>query len=193
MRLLRQGICLFLLLAFPTWLAAQAAAAKKAPARAPVKTADELREECKKFVQEFFDWYLPKASADVSKQGPADALALKKHPEDFSRELTYALATDAAARAKSNEVVGLDGDPFLNCQDCPLHVQYGEPKLNGYRCQVALYFVQDGVAEAEPHVIPEAAYLPGKKWIFVNFLDGDGQGDLLKTLKELKAEREKAK
>jgi hypothetical protein len=161
------------------------------PTRTPPKTSDELREECKKFVQDFFDWYVPKASADVNKQGStAEALALKKRPEDFSRALRYALTGDASASAKSTEVVGLDGDPFLNCQDCPKKVKFGEPRLTGYKCQVALYFMQDNVQEEKPHVTAEAMFTQ-KRWVFTNFLDPDGGEDLLSTLQKLKQDRSK--
>ncbi len=176
---------LLLIVLLPNLLTAQAAKPTK-PAKTPAKTADELRDDCKKFVQEFYDWYLPKASADVNKQGStAEALALKKRPDDFSRALKYALTVEAAAGTKSTELVGLDGDPFLNCQQCPLHVKYGDPKLTGYKCQLPLYFIQDGEAETAPHVIPEAMYTQ-KRWVFTNFIDGDGSGDLMQTLKKIK-------
>jgi len=179
---LRASAFLLLALSLPTFVNAQTAK----PTRTPVKTADELREDCKKFVQGFYDWYLPKASADVNKQGStAEALALKKRPDDFSRALKYALMKDSAASAQSTEVVGLDGDPFLNCQDCPKKVKYGDPKLTGYKCQVSLFFMQDNVPEEKAHVIAEAMYTQ-KRWVFTNFIDGDGSGDLMQTLKKIK-------
>jgi hypothetical protein len=182
---LRIYACLLAVLLLPTFVNAQAAKAT----RTPPKTSDELREECKKFVQDFYDWYLPKAAADVSKQGSTgEALALKKRPEDFSRALKSALTVDAAASAKSTELVGLDGDPFLNCQDCPKKVKFGEPKLTGYKCQVSLFFMQDNVPEEQPHVIAEAMYTQ-KRWVFTNFLDGEGGDDLMTTLKKVKAGR----
>ena len=184
---LRVSAFLLIALLLPTFVNAQSAK----PTRTPAKTADELREDCKKFVQEFYEWYLPKASGDVSKQGStAEALALKKRPDDFSRSLRYALTGDASASAKSTEVVGLDGDPFLNCQDCPKKVKYGEPKLTGYKCQVPLYFMQDNVAEEKAHVIAEAMFTQ-KRWVFTNFIDGDSGGDLVTTLKKLKESQPK--
>jgi hypothetical protein len=179
---LRVTAFLLLALLLATLLSAQAPKATKTPP----KTSDELRDECKKFVQEFYEWYLPKATADVNKQGgTAEALALKKRPEDFSRALKSALTADAAATAKSTELVGLDGDPFLNCQDCPKKVKYGEPKLTGYKCQVPLYFMQDNVPDEQAHVIAEAMYTQ-KRWVFTNFLDGEGGDDLMTTLKKVK-------
>jgi hypothetical protein len=184
---LRLSVLLITALLLPTSLYAQAAKATKTPP----KTADELRDECKKFVQDFYDWYLPKATADVNKQGStAEALALKKRSDDFSRALKYALMKDSASSAHSTEVVGLDGDPFLNCQDCPKKVKYGDPKLTGYKCQVPLYFMQDNVPEEKPHVTAEAMYTQ-KRWVFTNFLDPDGGDDLLTTLQKLKADRSK--
>ena len=184
---LRVTAFLLLALLLPTISSAQTTK----PAKTPPKTSDELREECKKFVQDFYDWYLPKATADVSKQGSTtEALALKKRPDDFSRALKSALLTDAAASTKSTEVVGLDGDPFLNCQDCPKKVKFGDPKLTGYKCQVALHFMQDNVPEENPHVIAEAMYTQ-KRWVFTNFLDAEGGDDLLTTLKKLKADGSK--
>ena len=181
---MRFRVSAFLLIALllPTFVNAQATKS----ARTPAKTADELREDCKKFVQEFYEWYLPKASGDVAKQGSsAEALALKKRPDDFSRALKYALMKDSVASAQSNEVVSLDGDPFLNCQDCPKKVKYGEPKLTGYKCQVPLYFMQDNVAEEKAHVIAEAMFTQ-KRWVFTNFIDAESGGDLVTTLKKAK-------
>ena len=186
---MRLRVCASLLavLLLPTFIHAQATKATKIPP----KTSDELREECKKFVQDFYEWYLPKATADVNKQGSTgEALALKKRPDDFSRALKYALMQDSGAASKSTEVVGLDGDPFLNCQDCPKKVKYGDPKLTGYKCQVPLYFMQDNVPEEQAHVIAEAMYTQ-KRWVFTNFLDAEGGDDLLTTLKKLKADGSK--
>ena len=182
---LRISAFLLIALLLPTFAAAQASK----PTRTPPKTADELRDDCKKFVQDFYEWYIPKATADVSKQGStAEALALKKRPDDFSRALRYALTGNASASAKSTEVVGLDGDPFLNCQDCPKKVKYGEPRLTGYKCQVGLYFMRDNVPEEKPHVVAEAMYTQ-KRWVFTNFLDGDGGDDLMTILQKLKQQR----
>src|SRR5215472_17015290 len=65
------------------------------------------------FVKGFYAWYVPKAE-----KGTGLEVATEDSAKLFDPVLLHALSEDSAAQAKdSTEVVGLDGDPFLNAQD----------------------------------------------------------------------------
>jgi hypothetical protein len=76
----------------------------------PALSADSAR----RAVDEFYGWYVP-----MQKQTPgADMRAIHDRAPLFSPELITALRADSVASAASpGEIVGLDGDPFLNAQD----------------------------------------------------------------------------
>lgn len=58
-----------------------------ATAQVPVRKAESSA--CRKFVQEFYDWYLPLAHKSAPQ--PACYLALQRKPEVFSPDLLKAL------------------------------------------------------------------------------------------------------
>ena len=76
----------------------------------PALSADSAR----RAVDEFYGWYVP-----VHKQtSGATMRAIHDRATLFSPTLVAALRADSVASAASpGEVVGLDGDPFLNAQD----------------------------------------------------------------------------
>jgi hypothetical protein len=71
-------------------------------------------DEAKRFVQRFYDWYLPMPLG-------ADPLAMLARPEmqaAMAPELLRALKEDSEAAARNHdEIVGLDFDPVTNSQD----------------------------------------------------------------------------
>jgi hypothetical protein len=77
--------------------------------------SSDVRKSLQRFVQDFYDWYVPKAFGDHT--GPAWDFALKYRKQAFSSELFRALQEDSDAQAKATDLVGLDFDPFLNSQD----------------------------------------------------------------------------
>ena len=83
----------------------------------PALSQEPRRDDpARSFVQTFYGWYAPMAAKAT--RGPAFALAIQRKPACFSPQLLQALADDAAAQAKvSDDVVGLDFDPFLYSQD----------------------------------------------------------------------------
>ena len=76
----------------------------------PTISADSAR----RAVDGFYGWYVP-----MQKQTPGATMrAVHDRAALFSPALAAALRADSVASAASpNEVVGLDGDPFLNAQD----------------------------------------------------------------------------
>jgi hypothetical protein len=91
----------------------------------PALSADSAR----RAVDEFYGWYVP-----MQKQTRgADMRAIRDKPALFSSELATALRADSVASAASpGEVVGLDGDPFLNAQDaCNQYSSAGVVEIDG--------------------------------------------------------------
>ena len=124
-------------------------------------------ESCRRFVQTFYDWYLPKAQ-DLDGD-PLD-LALKEKPSPFSAAIVRGL-NRVAAESKAENDAGLDFDPILNTQDP------GDPgdsyvvAKTTYKddvCMVELYGVFSGKKTDQPLVAPELKFKSGR-WIFVNF------------------------
>ena len=152
--------------------------------RGDTTTAQPTADSCRKFVQEFYNWY--------RSNGKTIQDALKKRASSFTPLLTQKLNIDEAASAASpGEVVGLDFDPFLNAQDIPDRCIVGKvtPKGNGYSVEV--FEVFSGKKDAKPAVVPELAFKNGQ-WIFTNFVyprDGGKSDNLLSVLKVLAAER----
>src|SRR5689334_19920193 len=69
-----------------------------------------------RFVQRFYDWYVPLAIKSDST--PSWNQVLRYRGSSLSSELVRRLREDADAQAKvKGEMVGLDFDPFLNAQD----------------------------------------------------------------------------
>lgn len=159
------------------------------PQTSPAPAATES--SCQKFVQDFYNWYLPKAK---TAKGDPDALVLKEKPTFLSRELFKALKedSDAQAKDKSGDIVGLDFDPFLNSQDDSFQkCAAGKAVIQGSSCRidVSCNFPKQ---KSEQPFTPELQFTGGH-WVFVNFhymVDGKAY-DLLKMLKDLREDRQK--
>jgi hypothetical protein len=124
------------------------------------------RASATRFVRRFYEWYVPLARGD---HGDPVSTALSRHAAWFTPAIRTALRADSAAQAQSpDEVVGLDGDPFLNAQDFCERYEVGAatPATRGY--QVAVFGVCSGKRNARPDVIVELARV-GRAWVFTNF------------------------
>lgn len=176
MRSSTTAICWLLILAFPTSIHAQ------------TKSPHEIYKAPREFVQEFYDWYVPKALKDHA--GPAWELALKYKSSVFSPEVLRALKEDSAAQTKAaGEIVGLDFDPFLNSQDPDERYEVGKVTQKGDRYWVEIYAARSGKKSEKPDVMPELVRKDGR-YLFVNFHYPDGS-DLLSTLRVLRESRQK--
>jgi hypothetical protein len=134
-----------------------------AVAQTPVRQAESTA--CRKFVQEFYDWYSPLARK--STREPGWNLALQRKPEAFSADLLKALKidSDAAARAKG-DIVGLDFDPFVGGQDPADHYQARGVSWQGETCLVEVWPASTNNAAAKskkPDSIADVA-LVGGRW-----------------------------
>ena len=142
----------------------------------------------KKFVQGFYDWYVPKALS--SRSAPAWSAAIKEKGSCLSPVLGRKLREDSEAQAKAEgEIVGLDFDPFLNGQDPGRHYSVGNVVPKGESYLVEVHHVIAGKPEEKTTLTAEVTGKNGQ-WYFVNFIYPDGH-NLLGVLKALKTDRDK--
>ncbi len=157
------------------------------PLWAQAQTETEGQQSCRKFVQAFYDWYVPKAVGGHA--GRSSDSALKYKRSAFSPELARSLTEDSNAQSKTSEIVGLDFDPFLGGQDTCEPYSLKSVKRAGNKCWVEVYG-SSCEKRPQPDVVPELELKDGR-WFFVNFhYPGLGKdSDLLTTLKDLRKER----
>lgn len=138
------------------------------------------------FVQAFYDGYLSLARRTGTT--PAWIKALDRRPPAFDPPLARALRADAAAQAQvSDDIVGLDFDPFLNAQDPPDRLIAGPAEAAGGACRVPLFAARKAGKASRPVVTTELRAASGG-FVFTDFRYGAG-GDLLRTLEVLRAQR----
>jgi len=139
------------------------------------------------FVQKFYDAYVPQALAE--RTTPASDFAIDHLSASFDGGLLAALKEDAAAQARSSDdIVGLDFDPFLSSQDPAERYEVGTATHEGAKYLVPVYPVMAGKRSQEPAVIADVEQENGQ-WRFVNFRY-PGSDDLLTVLRLLKESRE---
>jgi hypothetical protein len=171
------GLCL-LLSALPYLLPAQATSGQQAP--------DSVR----RFVQSFYDWYVPFALSD--NRGPAWDLALKYRTSAFGPELLRSLREDSEAQARvEGVIVGLDFDPFLNSQDPCERYEVGRATQRGESYRVDVHALCAQNRNEDPEIVAELVR-KGDSWVFVNFHYPSDRSDLLTVLKLLREERQKS-
>lgn len=150
--------------------------------------ADPALASATDFTKSFYGWYVPKAD-----KGMGEQLAIGDSAHLFDSALVAALWADAEAQAKdSDEVVGLDGDPFLNAQDFCQSYEVGGARHDSSHVLVDVYGVCDGKKHAAPDVLAELAPR-GASWIFVDFRYPAAHSSLSRTLVALRDSREHAK
>lgn len=127
----------------------------------------DLDTSCRSFVQGFYDWYVPQALDENG--GRAWELALQLQGQVFSPELFQQLKADAAAQeAADGDIVGLDFDPFLACQDCEAGYGVGGITLACVSCRAEVYRIRSDPKSQAVAVVPEVILLDGR-WQFIDF------------------------
>ena len=144
-------------------------------------------------MQQFYDWYVPQTLRKTSER-PFNSTT-KYKSSFFSPELLRALREDSDAQAKvSDDIVGIDFDPFLSSQDPCQHNVVGNitQQEDSYLAEVSA--VCSGKKRRNPDVVPELIFKDGQ-WIFVNFhYPSEKQqenSNLLAVLKTLREDRGK--
>jgi hypothetical protein len=160
---------------------------------AGAEASSKEEQSCHEFVQSFYDWYAKLARQEHKESSDILAITLKK--TSFSPELVRQLKEDANASAKvSNEIVGLDFDPFLNAQDIGERYTVGKVTKKGPNFLAEVYGSWNGKKSVKPDVTPELSN-HGGHWIFENFhyqhTDIPANENLLTVLSALKKDREK--
>lgn len=137
------------------------------------------------FVQRFYDLYLPASASGWDQAFKSPALRVFLEPG-----LARALRADTEAQAKvSNDIVGLDFDPFLNSQDPARRYVADQalPAPGGWRVKV---FAVEGRRRRPALVVDVAARGPG--WVITNLRYPDGS-DVLGDLAQARAGRAHAR
>jgi hypothetical protein len=111
----------------------------------------------------------------------------------FAPDLVRALEADGEAQAKNpNEVVGLDGDPFLDAQDFCERYDVGTARRNGSDILVDVYARCSGDTTSAPRIAARVRR-NGQSWTFVNFHYPQRGSNLIKDLEALRRERDSAR
>jgi hypothetical protein len=125
---------------------------------------------CRRFAQEFYDWYAPITQKETG--SPAWDTALQVKRDAFSPHLFRVLKADSEAQARAKgELVGLDFDPFVNSQDPADHYEARRLVIKANRCSVEVW--RDSPSDTaekstKPAVVAELAMSNGH-WVFINF------------------------
>ena len=140
-------------------------------------------------MQQFYDWYTPLARKHSNT--PTWLVAVTKQSAQFEPGLVRALKADADAQKKvSDDIVGLDFDPFLGGQDPQDKYTVGDVAENNGVFLVSVYGERNGKRTQKPDVVAVLKASKGS-FQFTNFRFG-GNDDLLGALKLLKDQRAKS-
>jgi hypothetical protein len=158
------------------------------------QVAPEAQESssCRRFVQQYYDWYVP--LIEKTRNGRASDVALQHKAEVFNPGLLRALKVDseAAARAKG-DIVGIDFDPFVGGQDPGGHYEARRVTLRDNTCSVEVWRappIDTAAKSGKPDVVADLALDRGH-WQFVNFQYPDVNDNLVNVLARLSEERRK--
>jgi hypothetical protein len=160
-------------------------------AHAPAQEASgPTQETCLRFVQGFYDWYVPLTKKRMNE--PTFNVALQTKPDVFNPDLLQALRVDSEASAHAkDDIVGIDFDPFIGGQDPAGRYEARNATLRNNKCSVEIWRVSPtgkAANSGKPDVIADVGFDRGH-WKFVNFRYPDVKTDLLSVLKTLREER----
>jgi hypothetical protein len=146
---------------------------------------------CRRFAQQFYDWYAPLTQKEAAT--PSWDVALEQKSELFSAQLVKLLKADSLARSKAQgELVGLDFDPFVGGQDPADHYDVRRVSVkSGTNCFVQVWrnSPNDTSEKSLKPDVVAALLLGNANWHFVNFRYPAVNTDLLKTLAQLRRDR----
>ena len=167
---------------------ASASAAPSSTASASAETAMRMDEDARRFVQEFFDWYVAYSARAT---GAAWDSVEVERPGVLGGDLVRALRGDAAGRAgREGEVAGLDFDPFLNAQDPCDRYEARAVETSGDALHVSVHGTCADARQEGPDVVAVVVRREGR-WQISNFIYPEGKADLLDVLQWMRDEREK--
>jgi hypothetical protein len=154
-------------------------------------------QSCHKFVQGFYDWYFDQLnSEDGARKGSptSEQEVLNRKQPVLALSLRQMLKEDSEAQAHSDDIVGLDFDPYINAQDWNGKYRVQHVEVKGGTCRATLY--SDDAGTQFEMVDPELKNIDGV-WVFVNFHYPNPyksiDENLISVLKMLQDERQKHK
>jgi hypothetical protein len=151
--------------------------AQSAPKEPPLDSA-------RRVVQRFYDWYVPRAANPRGRDMIMEAAT--RGPVSFDPELVRWLRIDSTARARSkDEVVGLDGDPYLNAQD-PCNAYTAQTAARNGASVLVIVLGHGGCAKhSRGDVVVELSSRDGH-WVIREFLDPNRHNEgIIPLLKRL--------
>lgn len=152
--------------------------------KAQAKEEAVIADSVSRFVQHFYDWYVPFALKDHKE--PASNEVLTHKPALFAPALVRALRADMQAQTQAGgEISGLDFDPFLNAQDPCDRYEVGKATRAGKNYKVEIYGLCSRAKDKKPDVIAELVP-QGNSWAFTNFYYPKSATDLLTILRRLR-------
>lgn len=129
----------------------------------------------------------------AAEKGSGVTLATRDSAALFAPVLVDALRADAQAQARSpQEIVGLDGDPFLDAQDFCESYEIGGARHRGDHVLVDVYGVCSGQRHSQPDVVAELSRRDSS-WVFVDFQYPTRQSTLTRDLGDLRRSRGKSR
>ena len=159
-------------------------------AQAPAQeTSGPTQGSCLRFVQAFYDWYVPLTKKRMNE--PTFDVVLQKKPDVFNSDLLQALRVDSEASAHAkDDIVGIDFDPFIGSQDPANRYEARNAALLNDKCSVEIWRVSPAAIAkpTKPDVVADVGFDRGH-WKFVDFRYPDVKTDLLSVLKTLREER----
>jgi hypothetical protein len=158
------------------------------------KAQSDIDQSCRKFVETSYVGFVVRASL----HSPVRALewVLGYEPRIFTSGLFLELRQDSEAQRKvGGDIVGLDFDPFLACQDCPWRYVVEKTAIKDDRCWAEVHGIWEEKETAGPNVTAELQRKDGR-WVFANFHypnperpEFENLLSLLKSLREYRARR----
>lgn len=128
-----------------------------APIAKPIK--DEA--SCKKFVQDFYDWYTTPGFLNMDD-------VMKQKPQLLDAKLFALIKYDRDCVQSSHEICALDFDPYTNSQDPAEKYIANGAQINGNRCRVPVLEARQGTIE-RPRVLEAELEWQTDHWVFYDF------------------------
>ena len=149
---------------------------------------------CRNFAQSFYSWYVPLTKKRLNRH--AFEVAIERKATVFAPVLLRALKGDAEAQQKvSDDIVGIDFDPFVGSQDPADHYDTREVTAKADSCQVEVRRNSGratSAKSAKSDVLADLSRRAGR-WQFDNFRYPDLNTDLLTVLETLRKQRAEQK
>ena len=161
----------------------------RAETRSVARPSEAL--SCQRFAQHFYDWYSSFEQQESQQSSASSALevsagvALRDRPSWFSQTLRIALQKDLDAQSKSDELVGIDFDPFFGSQDPADHYALRNPVVDGDFCSIQVWRdskTDTAAKTGKPEAVAQLALRNGH-WAFIDLRYPDSKASCCRFLR----------